>query len=489
MKCFTASLGTETNTFSPMLTSRQSFEEEFYAAPGRHPDRPTLFAGPLWAARKRAKTKGWEVVEGTCTFAQPAGITTRHAYETLRDEILDQLRAAMPVDLVLMGLHGAMVADGYDDCEGDLLARIREIVGPKVPVGAELDPHCHMTMKRLAAADVIICFKEFPHIDFVERGEELAELIGAMAEGRVKPVASVFDCRMINLYPTTRQPMRGFVDRIQALEGRDGVLSISIAHGFPYADVPEIGTRVVVYTDGRKEFGDRLAERLGREIIAFRDDAYPPILPIDAALDRAVARNQGLVVITDPSDNAGGGAPGDSTFVLRRMLERRIGEAAFGPIWDPVAVRMCFNAGEGTRFQLRFGGKMGPGSGDPIDAEVTVTKLVRDATQTFGDALAPIGDAAAIAVDGIAVVLISNRQQAFGTDLFTNLGIDLGAKRICAVKSTNHFYASYSRMAEEVLYTSAPGTLTLDFKSIPYTRVQRPIWPLDENPWSQEPAR
>ncbi|BBK38281.1 microcystinase C [Allostella sp. ATCC 35155] len=483
MRCFTASLGTETNTFSPMLTSRASFEEDFYVGPGRHPDRPILFAGPLWAARKRIASEGWEVVEGTCTFAQPAGITTRDAYETLRDEILEQLKAAMPVDIVLMGLHGAMVADGYDDCEGDLLARIRAIVGPKVPIGAELDPHCHMTAKRLAAADIIVCFKEFPHIDFVERGEELAELIAATAVGRVKPVASVFDCRMINLYPTTRQPMRGFVDRIQAMEGRDGVLSISIAHGFPYADVPEIGTRVLVYTDDRKAFGDELAARLGRELIGFRDEAYPPVLPIDEALDRAVARNQGLVVITDPSDNAGGGAPGDSTFVLRRMLERRIGEAAFGPIWDPIAVRMCFNAGEGTRFRLRFGGKMGPGSGDPIDAEVTVTKLVRDATQTFGDALAAVGDAAAIAVDGIAVVLITQRQQAFGTDLFTNLGIDLAARRICAVKSTNHFYASYSRMAEEVLYTSAPGTLTLDFKSIPYTRVQRPIWPLDENPW------
>ncbi|BBK30524.1 microcystin degradation protein MlrC [Stella humosa] len=486
MRCFTASLGTETNTFSPMLTSKQDFLDEFYAPAGQHPDRPTLFAGPLWAARKRIATKGWTVIEGTCAFAQPAGITTRAAYEDLRDEILGQLKAALPVDMVLMGLHGAMVADGYDDCEGDLLARIRDIVGPKVAIGAELDPHCHLTKQRLAATDVIICFKEFPHIDFVERGEELADVIEAVAAGRVKPVASVFDCRMINLYPTTRQPMRGLVDRIKAMEGKDGILTISIAHGFPYADVPEIGTRVVVYTDDGKPFGDALAEKIGRELWDLRDEAYPPVLSIDDALDRAVARNQGLVVITDPSDNAGGGAPGDSTFVLRRMLERRIEGGAFGPIWDPVAVRMCFNAGEGTRFQLRFGGKMGLGSGDPIDAMVTVTKLVRDATQTFGDALAPLGDAAAIEVEGIAVVLTTNRQQAFGTDLFTNLGIDLARRRVCAVKSTNHFYASYSRMAEEVLYTGAPGSLTLDFASIPYTRIQRPIWPLDQNPWNQD---
>ncbi|BBK44092.1 microcystinase C [Allostella vacuolata] len=489
MKCFTASLGTETNTFSPMLTSKESFLEDFYVGPGQHPDRPTLFAGPLWAARKRVATKGWTVVEGSCSFAQPAGITVRQAYEELRDEILDQLRAAMPVDMVLMGLHGAMVADGYDDCEGDILARIREIVGPGVPIGAELDPHCHLTAKRLEAADVIICFKEFPHTDFVERGEELVDIIEAMALKRVKPVMSVYDCRMINLFPTSRQPMRGFVDRMQAMEGRDGVLSISVAHGFPYADVPEIGTRVLVITDDRKAFGDRLAEQLGREIWDFRADACAPSMTIDEALDRAVARNQGTVVIADPSDNAGGGAAGDSTFVLRRMLERGITDAAFGPVWDPVAVRMCFNAGEGTRFQLRFGGKMAAASGDPIDAMVTVTKLVRDATQTFGNALARLGDAAAIEVDGIAVVLTTNRQQAFGTDLFTNLDVDLANRRIVAVKSTNHFYASFSKVAEEVLYMNAPGALTLDFRTIPYTRIQRPVWPLDADPWTAAERR
>ena len=150
MKCFTASLGTETNTFSPMPTSLASFKEGFYARPGEHPDRPTNCTSPLWAARKRAQTRGWTVVEGSCSFAQPAGTTVRRAYEELRDEILEQLRAALPVDIVLMGLHGAMVADGYDDCEGDLLARIRAIVGPDVPIGCELD-HEDAPGARLAA--------------------------------------------------------------------------------------------------------------------------------------------------------------------------------------------------------------------------------------------------------------------------------------------------------------------------------------------------
>ena len=484
MKCFTASLGTETNTFSPMPTSLASFKEGFYARPGEHPDRPTNCTAPLWAARKRARTKGWTVIEGSCSFAQPAGLTVRKAYEELRDEILEQLKAAMPVDIVLMGLHGAMVADGYDDCEGDILARIREIVGPDVPIGCELDPHCHLTAKRLAATDVIITYKEFPHTDFVERGEELAEIVEAMAEKRVKPVMSVFDCRMINSFPTSRQPMRGFVDRITAMEGKDGILSISVAHCFPYADVPEMGTKVLVVTDDRKEFGDQLAEKLGRELWDLRDEVRPPFLTIDEALDRGVTRNQGLVVIADPSDNAGGGAPSDSTFILRRMMERGIRDACIGGFWDPVAVRLCFDAGEGARFNLRFGGKIGPTSGDPIDAEVTVTKLVPNATADYCGTLMQLGDAAAIEVDGIAVVLITNRQQCKSRGVFTNLGIDLAQKRIAVVKSTNHFFAEFGPIAEEVLYTDAPGAIPRDFTQIPYTRVERPKWPLDANPWA-----
>ncbi|BBK30526.1 microcystin degradation protein MlrC [Stella humosa] len=483
MRCFTASLGAETNTFSPMLTSRDGYRERLHVGPGEHPERPTLYAAPLWVARQRAKTKGWDVVEGSCFAANPAGNTVRRDYEAMRDEILAELRAAMPVDIVLMGLHGAMVADGYDDCEGDLLSRIREIVGPKVPVGVELDPHCHLTRQRVAASDVIICYKEFPHTDTVARAEELADIIEAQALGQVKPVMSVFDMRMLNGFPTSRQPMRGFVDKIMSMEGKDGILSISVAHGFGYGDVPEVGAKMLVVTDDRKEFGDALAEKLGRELWDLRDELRPPALSIDEALDRGTARNQGTVVVADGADNAGGGAGGDSTFILRRMMERGITEAALGPIWDPVAVRMCFNAGEGTSFQLRFGGKVAVTSGQPIDARVTVLKLVRGMTQTFAGELRSVGDAAAIDVDGIAVVLISTRLQALGTDLFTNLGIDLAQRRIVVVKSTNHFFAAFGPIAEEVLYTSAPGPLPRDLRTLPYKKLPRPIWPFDENPW------
>src|SRR5690606_28333829 len=191
---------------------------------------------PLWAARERARTRGWQIVEGLCAFSEPAGPTVRSAYEALRDELLDDLRSALPVDMVLLGMHGAMVADGYDDCEGDVLARVRALVGPDVAVGAELDPHCHLTQAMLDNADVLICFKEYPHTDFLERGAELADLCADLVAGRIRPVMSTFDCRMIGIYHTPREPMRSYVDRIKALEGRDGVLSISVVQTFPWGD-------------------------------------------------------------------------------------------------------------------------------------------------------------------------------------------------------------------------------------------------------------
>ena len=483
MKVFTASLATETNTFSPMMTGREVWHEEGFYPPGKHPDHPLLTTAPLWILRERAKKTNWQVVEGTCAVAHPAGLTPKRVYEEMRDEILAQLKAAMPVDMVCMGLHGAMVAEGYDDCEGDILQRIRAIVGDKVAIGAELDPHCHMTDAMTKAANILVCYKEFPHTDFMERGEEVVQLTTDTAQGKAKPVMSVFDCQMINSYPTSRQPMRGFVDKVKAMEGKNGVLSISIVHCYPYADVPDIGTKILVITDNDKAKGDKLAQELGRELIAMRDQARPAFLSLDEVIDQVQAAKSGPIVCAEPADNAGGGAPSDSTFFIRRMMAKGLKNACIGPVWDPIAVKMCFAAGEGAAFDLRFGGKMGPFSGDLIDAKVTVIKCVKDAVQTSGNGTFHMGDCASIEVDGIAIVLTSNRHQAWGTDLFSNLGIDPTKRKLVAVKSTNHFYASFSKIAKEVLYTDGPGALPRNFGKVPYKRVKRPIWPLDANPW------
>jgi microcystin degradation protein MlrC len=288
MRAFTAALGSETNTFSPILCGRDAFEGNFYAGPGQHPDHPTLYSGPLMALRRRARTEGWEVVEGLFTFATTGGIVTRRVYEEYRDAILAQLAAALPVDIVALGLHGAMVADGYEDCEGDLLLRIREIVGPGVKVGAELDLHCNLTPAMVEFTDVLVPYKESPHIDVLERGEELVRILADAAAGRVRPTMSVFDCRMVTSSPTTREPMKGFVRRMQDLEGKDGVLSVSLIHCFGFNDVPDMGYKVLVVTDDRRDEGDALARRLGHEIYRMRREIGMTFLSIDEAIDRKV---------------------------------------------------------------------------------------------------------------------------------------------------------------------------------------------------------
>jgi len=482
MRIFTATLGTETNTFSPIPTGLDLFKSTLWYEAGEHPDRPTLFTGPLIAAREKARERNWTVIEGLCTFATPAGPTVRKVYEGLRDRILDQLRAALPVDMVVLGMHGAMVADGYDDCEGDLLERVRAIVGPGVVIGGELDPHCHITDRMLSNADALVCFKEYPHTDSLDRARELVDLCADAALGKTKPVMAAFDCRMMGTFHTSRQPMRGFVDRMKALEGKDGILSVSAGHGFQWADVADVGTKMLVVADGDHAAAAALAERLGRELYAMRDKGTEVYLGIDEALDRVLAIDGGPVVLADGADNAGGGAPSDSTFLLAALLGRGIGRAALGPLWDPVAVSFCHEAGVGARLKLRIGGKIGPTSGHPLDVEAEVIGLGRDVKQTFAGSQVGLGDAAAIRVGGIDIVLNSLRTQGFGPDLFTNLGIALADKKVVVVKSSQHFHAGFAPLAKEILYVAAPGTLGNDPREFLYTRMQRPKWPFDDDP-------
>jgi microcystin degradation protein MlrC len=476
VKVFCASLATETNTFSPLPTGLAAFRDRGYFPAGTHPDAPQLFTGPLWAARLRAKALGLELAEGLCAAAMPAGPTTRVAHETLRDELLADLRAALPVDVVLLGLHGAMVADGCDDCEGDLLARVRAIVGPGVVVGAELDPHTHLSAAMVANADLLVAFREYPHTDAIERGIELVDLCVATARGEIRPVPAVHDCRTIRMLRTSLEPMRGFVDRARALEGRDGIVSISSIHGFPWGDVPDLGTKLLVYADRDAARAQALATRLGTELRGICDAMRVRGPSIDAAIDAALAATAWPVVFADGADNAGGGAPSDATWVLRRLVERDVDAAIVGPLWDPGAVAIAFEAGEGARLALRIGGKVAPVSGDPLDARVEVRALRRDAAMTgLSGTVEALGDCALVAIGGVEVLLNARRTQGFGTDMFTQFGVDLARRRIVVTKSSQHFFASFSKVAAQVVYVDAPGTLTTDLTTLAWRKAPREI--------------
>jgi len=480
MHIFTAILGTETNTFAPLPTGLAQFDP-IEPTPGGPPDEVKHpFAGVVRAARERAARDGHEVLVGRGGFATPGGVTTRSAYETLRDRLLDDLKRALPVDLVALGVHGAMIADGYDDAEGDLIAHIRQTVGPQTVISVELDLHGHLTRAKLANSDILVFFKEYPHTDIYERAVEVVDLGIAAVEKRIRPVMSVFDCGMISVFHTSREPTRAFVDRMSALEGKDGVLSVSLVHGFPWGDCPEMGTKILVVTDDAKDKGDALAADLGATIVATRDRTLATYLSADDAIDAARSSN-GCVVVADSADNPGGGSAGDSTFILRRLIERNIDSAALGPLWDPGAVELCFAAGVGARLPLRIGGKTSAASGDPVDVEAEVLACVPRAhmVDTFGhgpEATAPLGDAVAIRVGGVEIVLNQHRTQALG-DVFTPLGIDWKNKKIVIVKSSQHFYAAYAPSADQVLYVETPGSMTMDWAKLPYRKRRADLWP------------
>ena len=485
MKVFAGGIATETNTFSPMPTGLADFDI-LRAEDLDETGDISGFGGPFNLFRRRCDERGWDYVFSLYAFAQPAGTTVRAAYESLRDELLAALEAAMPVDIVLLPLHGAMVAEGYDDCETDIVERVREIVGPDVKIGVELDLHCDLTQELIDAADAIVIFKEYPHIDINDRADELFAIIADAAEGKTRPTMALYDCHMIGLFLTPYQPMRGYVDDMITMEERAGVLSLSLAHCFPWADVPTCGAYALAVTDDDTRLASELARELGEKLFAIRHALDPKSLPLDAALDKALSRDSGLAVVADQADNAGGGAPSDSTFVLSALLDRGVEDAALGMTWDPIAVQVAMSAGVGAKLDLRLGGKMGPMSGDPLDLRVTVIGVIPDMkqqwTQTEGTVDIDCGDSVALRCEGVDIVVNSKRGQVVSPAVFSNFGIDPQSKRLLVVKSTQHFYAGFAPIADEIIYMAGPGAIPPLFKQIPYQRAD-----LNKYPWLDDP--
>ena len=480
-RLFTAQLVTETNTFAPYPTGRATWRDMLYLERGE-PNAPGSFdlTTPFV---KEAEKLGWQVEVGFRAFAQPAGRVPAPVYAELKGKLLADLHAAMPVDLVLLSLHGAMVAEGCHDCEGDILTAVRALVGPGVPIGAELDPHCHLTQTMVDAATILHLYKEYPHTDTAERARELLHMIKDVLDGKSTPTAALHDPRMISICHTSKEPMRGFVDGLFELEAQDGVLAVSIGHGFPWGDTPDLGTKVLVYTEQDTARARTMARSLGDQLYQMRAELGPKDLSMAEAVSQALDAKTGPIVIADSADNPGGGAPCDSTYMLRELLAQDAADFALGYLYDPQAVRIAEEAGKGARLRIRIGGKICELSGEPMDLNVTVATIIPDAVQrvfTFNEVSA--GTAVRLELgQGRDIVLVTVRNQTYGPSLFEDLGIDLSKKRIIVVKSSQHFYADFSPIASDVLYTGGPGVVCNDFASLlTYEYADQSIWPLSE---------
>jgi len=476
-KAFVACMSHETNSFSPIPTTLESFKDTFYFEPAKEDDaagvKKIMGVGRIISSFEKL---GYSIALGPITFAGPGGPLNRKDYEQLRSEILSHLKRAGKVDTVGLFLHGAQIAEGYGDCEGDLVKHIRTIVGPRVPIGVLLDLHADVTQQLINDATIVIGCKEYPHTDFDNRAEELVALIDKTKKGEITPKMIRRHIPMISFFHTTTEPMLSLIKEVYELE-QDDILSISLMHGFPWSDTHHAGAAVVIVSDNAVSKSKELAQKLARKWFDLKGTSKSKFLDVDTALDRAMAQKRGPVVIADVSDNPGGGAAADSTFILRGMLKRKIKNATIAALWDPIAADFARRVGKGVSLDLRIGGKVSPFSGQPIDLHVEVKAIFNHPSspgqkKQYFDVW--------VESEGIHIILTNMRTQVVSPEAFSRLGIDPKKMKIVVVKSSQHFRAGFEPIAAEILYCDTPGSLNSDLKSVPFKKVPRPIWPLDD---------
>lgn len=478
MRCYVAGVQHESGSFSPIPTSFRSFVQVRWGVDG--PQRSHVMG--YGEACDLAEAAGMQVIAGPFFNAEPAMPATAPAWRAIRDRILDELRAAAPVDVVFLCLHGAQMADGVDDCEGELLTLVREIVGERAAVGALLDLHANVSSTMLDAADLVVSCREYPHIDYGERAAEMLPVLQRIARGEAQPTTAAIRFAAPGVYPTTEEPTRSFVARFTAAQQRPGVLMVSANHGFEGSDQHDTGCSIVVTTDDDLALAESLAHELADDFLTMIRSQEWTAKGVTEALDEALAPQPGPVVMSDSSDNAGGGAASDSTFVLRELLARDAQDVALALLWDPVAVKLCHAAGVGGRIPLRVGGKAGPMSGDPLDVFAEITCVRDDAMQALfgkGEPNYRMGKSAAIRIGGVQVVLNSSRQQVFSTHCFSEHDIDPLRTQVLVVKSTQHFMNGFGPIAAKVVRCEGPGTMSPDLRVFPYRKVRRPLAGLD----------
>jgi len=487
MRFFVAMFAHETNTFSTIATDRRQFEArdlryggeilEAYAGTG------TCLGGMIDTARERGVT----LLPSVATAASPAGRVTRDFYDDMERRILADLRAAGPLDGVLLDLHGAMVPEGLDDGEGALLARVREAVGAGVPIAVTLDFHANVTRQMAEAATLLHGYKTYPHVDMAERGREATERLLDVARGRTRPTAAH---RQPPLLPpsgaqqTGRGPMRRLLAMAEKMERDPAVVSVSVFAGFPLADIRDAGLSVYVVTDNDQALADRLADELATAAWEHRREFVHDALPVAEAVAAALSTDGRPVILADMADNTGGGAAGDTTELLRELVRVGARPSTVACVWDPQAVAACVRAGVGAPVTVAVGGKIDPRHGAPL----TITGRVRTLSDgrfvhrgpMFRGLEGRLGPTAVLDADGVKVILISLRWQTLDPEMLRFVGIDPLAERIIVVKSTIHYRAAFEPIAHRIIEVDAPGLSSSNLTRFAFTRVRRPIFPLDQ---------
>ena len=477
----------ETNTFSTVPTGLDAFRANTYevgeAAAEAVRNTETGMGGFLDVIEER----GDEYVPTVLANATPSGLVTAEAYDEITGHITAAVRETTNADGVLLALHGAMVSEATDDGEGELLRRIREVVGDELPIVVILDLHSHITEQMVEQASVLIGYQKYPHTDIYERGVEAAGLIAQLACGEVDPIAVMEKPSLIPPCGTCHTDgglYKELWEEALRPERPARILTTSLFAGFPYADIPPMGYVTLVYAAGDRETAQEEATHLTNMAWERRREFVYTPTPVAEAVRRALASQAKPVVIPDIADNPGGGGANDSVEILRELIRQGASRAAIASVYDPEVVRKAEETGLGNSLTTSLGATTDTMHGGPVHIQGTVSFLGDGRFQYKGSmtrgAWANMGRCAVLDIGGIRVIVSSERLQHRDPESFRACGIEPTEMDILVVKSAVHFRAAFGPLVAAIIPADGPGLTALDLTPFPFKRIRRPIFPLDE---------
>jgi len=435
------------------------------------------------------------------------GIIAREAYEQFKFEMLRRIREAGRLDGLLLDLHGAMVAEGAPDAEGFLLRELRDELGEAASIMAVLDIHGNITDLKVEKTDALLGYKTNPHVDLYERGRKAAQLLLAKMRGEIKPVMRLKRLPMLgpNLGMSTwtydpseekRLPFLRIMRKVSEIEQLKGILDISVFIGFPYSDIPECLTSVVVIADDDARLAEEKAEKISEIVWNSRQEFIEirPLVPVDEAVEIAMKAPRGPVVLVDVGDNSGGGAPCDNIVILEALLRKGVEDAVVA-LRDPDAVSRAFSSGVGAVIEVEVGGKIDTRFYSPVKVKARVKTLFDGKYIVRGphhggymtrDFLLPkeawksvdVGRTAVLETNGIEII-ISEGRVGMEQDYYKAAGIDPAQRKIVVVKSHQAHRASFERIAYRIIEVDTPGSTSPSFRRLRLKNVPRPVFPLD----------
>lgn len=490
MRVFAASMKHETHSFVSSRTDLESFRNRDYVLGDAIPPRFRGTRTEWGAVFDAADRLGWTVIHPLAAWATPSGLVTADTFRHFCDTILAALKAALPVDGVLMVLHGAMIAEDEDDPEGALLARVRAIVGADLPVAITLDMHANVTDAMARHANIVSAYRTTPHVDMYETGARAAALLDRAMRGEVKPRVTLARRPVLDIDDgRTVSPGAPMVEWLalaeQVAASTPGVLAVSLQAGYAWADIAEAGPSVAVVGDGYAAAYVEAAERLIEEGWKRRQRWTIDLLPLDRAM--AIARAHAgpkPLLVADYTDCPAGGAPGDGTALLRAMIDAGLDDAVLGFLNDAAAVDAARRVGVGAAIDVTLGGRLEPGfGGAPLAARATVLALtdgdyVRKGPMATGSP-GSLGPGALLRVEGVRVAVIGRAMAVDDREQFRSFGVDPEKERIVACKAMNHFRADFEPVAGGLIYCDSGGICSTNFAQFPYRKLRRPIAPID----------